>query len=99
MLFLILCTDRQDASELRQIHRPRHVEYWQALGNRVKLGGPFLNEAKPDGAAKGSMLVVEAESEAEARRLADNDPFTIEKVFAEIRVEPFRATLGEWPPR
>src|SRR5271154_1918387 len=98
MLFLILATDRPDAAALRAEHRPRHVEYWLSQGSTVKLGGPFLLQAQPDAAPRGRMLIVHAEHEAAARRLVEAAPFTAERVFGDVRLDPPRITLGEWQP-
>lgn len=98
MFFLVLAPDRPGAGEQRLAHRQQHIDYWQKLGDALKLAGPWLAEDKPDGDALGSMLIFEADTLEAARRLAENDPFTIEGVFAadKIRVEPLRPTLGAW---
>jgi len=94
MYFLIVGTDAPERASQRQALRPRHVAYWQALGARMKVGGPMLDE---DAAAKGSVLLVEAEDLAEAQAIAAGDPFA-EAVFGSVSVTPMRISLGVWPP-
>lgn len=94
MLFLITCTDREDALDQRMALRPEHLVYWQGLGETVKLGGPLLADDQPC----GSFFLVEAGDGDAARAIADGDPFARDGVFAEIEVTPTRATLGGWRP-
>ena len=84
MLFAIICTDKEDGLELRMATRPAHLEHLQALGDRLKIAGPFTTD---DGAQpKGSLLVVEADSIDAARAIADQDPYAKAGVFASVEV-------------
>ncbi len=70
--------------ETRSRVRPRHLEYMTGLNaeGKVVMAGPV-----GDGA--GAMVVYEAPSEDEVRRLVDEDPYTLEGVAVET-------SLREW---
>lgn len=70
--------------ETRARVRPRHLEYMTGLNTegKVVLAGPV-----GDGA--GALVVYEARSEDEVRRLIEEDPYTIEGVAVET-------SLREW---
>lgn len=70
--------------ETRARVRPRHLEYMTGLNTegKVVMAGPV-----GDGA--GAMVVYEAPSEDEVRRLIEGDPYTTEGVAVET-------SLREW---
>lgn len=53
---------------------------------RVFLAGPLTDRA-------GSLIVISADSLAEAEALAKEDPYTIHGVFERIEVHPFSQVL------
>lgn len=81
--FVIEGIDGKDASALREKHRAAHVAHLEALGERFVIGGPFLDD---DGREIGSMVVIEAESRADANSFAGSDPFVVEGVFEKVTV-------------
>lgn len=86
-LYVFHGLDKPGALELRKATRQRHLDWIASLSPRVKIGGPMLAE---DGAAPvGSMLVVEAETLAEAKSLFAQDPYEAAGLFAETSVRPF----------
>ena len=91
-LFLILCTDKPGARDLRAATRPDHLAHLASGGVEVKLGGPWLDEA--DGGPLGSMLVVEADDIAAARAFAAEDPYAKAGLFASVEVSPWRLVMG-----
>lgn len=82
-LFAATLTYVDDAEQIAQV-RPTHREYLQALLNegRIHESGPFADDS-------GALIVYSAETEADARELLANDPFTKGGVIAD-------ATLKEW---
>lgn len=88
-LFAIICTDRPDSLDLRMAHRPAHRAYLGASG-RVVQAGPFLR----DGAMCGSLIVISADSRAEAEAFAAADPFALAGLFAETRIEEWDRVIG-----
>ena len=86
-LYVFHGLDKPGALELRKATRQRHLDWIASLAPRVKIGGPMLAE---DGATPlGSMLVVEAETLAEAKALFAQDPYEAAGLFAETSVRPF----------
>lgn len=93
MLFVITALDKPGALERRLAHRPAHLDYIKAAGDRIKVGGALLNENEQP---MGSMLVIEADDREAAERFAADDPFSTEGVFEQVSVRPFRPALGAW---
>jgi uncharacterized protein len=91
-LFLVLCTDKPGARDLRAATRPAHLAYLEGRTAHVKLGGPWLDEA--DGGPLGSMLVLEAADLAEAKAFVAADPYSEAGLFADVRVTPWRLVVG-----
>ncbi len=92
MLYLIVCSDRPDSSQVRLDNRPAHVEYLKASAGRLKIAGPTLSE---DGERMtGSMLVIEAESRTDAEDWAAGDPYAKAGLFASVTIRPWRWTVG-----
>jgi uncharacterized protein len=90
MLFALICTDKPGSAELRTNTRPDHVAYLNSLGDKMKLAGPFLDDA---GNAMGSLVVVEAESRSDAEAMAASDPYKKAGLFASVEIRAWRWTL------
>ena len=91
-LFLLLCTDKPNARELRAATREAHLAYMADHAAQVKLGGPWLDAG--DGVPLGSMLVIEAANLASAEAFAAADPYAVAGLFAEVKLTPWRLVLG-----
>ena len=88
MKFVILGFDGPEGQAKRPIHRPAHLTRLEALQTRGRLilAGPFMDQA-------GSLIVIEADSQADAERFAAEDPYVVHGVFARIEVHPFLQVL------
>jgi len=84
MKFVILGFDGPEGVAKRKIHRPAHLARMDALDaqGRVVLAGPLTDQA-------GSLIVIEADSLAEAEAFARDDPYTVHGVFERFEVHPF----------
>jgi len=84
MKFVILGFDGPEGAARRKIHRPAHLARMDALDaqGRVVLAGPLTDKA-------GSLIVIEADSLAEAESFAREDPYTLHGVFQRVEVHPF----------
>jgi uncharacterized protein YciI len=71
----------------RETHRGAHIAYRKGLGDKIALAGPVLDE---DGAAIGSIIIVEAADYDAATRLAGADPYVLEGVLEVSAVKRFR---------
>ncbi|HJU28419.1 MAG TPA: YciI family protein [Candidatus Binataceae bacterium] len=88
MLFVIIGHDGPNGASLRPTVRPAHLENLRPLVERGKMiiGGPFTD-------GSGSLMIVDLDSEAEAREFAQNDPYTRQGVFERVEVKPFRKVV------
>lgn len=89
--YLIIATDGTDNSALdrRMSVRPHHfvkANELKAAGNFV-IGGAILDG---EGQMRGSMMVVQFDSERELRQWMDNEPYIQGNVWQHIDVKPFR---------
>ena len=84
MLFALIAHDKPNGLAKRQEVRPEHLKHLEALGERVVLAGPFLDDK---GDMTGSIVVIEAESYAAAKADFDRDPFMLEGVFDSVTIK------------
>ena len=93
-----MAEDTPNSLEKRMAHRQAHLARLQELQNtgRLLLAGPFpaidSNDPGPAGFT-GSLIVAEFNSLNEAMTWANNDPFLVSGVYANVTVKPFRKTL------
>lgn len=87
--FALLAWDREDVLELRARCRPKHLEGLAPLdaAGRIRYGGPMLGD---DGKPRGSVVVFDADSLADARRIVEADPYVTEGVFARWELHPMK---------
>ena len=89
MLYVLICQDKPDSSELRQSVRPKHLEY---LGSQeVRFAGPMFSDNQSE--MIGSIVFIVAESLAEAKSIADNDPYCLAGLFENVTVRPFKQAI------
>lgn len=98
MLFAIFGRDVPDSTELRGRARPAHIERLHRLRDegRLVLAGPHPKVASPEpGPAgfTGSLIVAEFASLAAAREWANQDPYLLQGVYADVQVLPFIQAL------
>ncbi len=89
-LYVISWKDKPDSLDLRMANREAHLAYAKTLDDRVKLGGPYLDE---NGQMAGSLIIVEADSLEEAKALHDKDPYKLAGLFEHSDITPWRVTL------
>ena len=85
-LFVMTGLDKPDALEIRKATRPAHLDWIDALGDRVKLAGPFIDES---GSPVGSMIMIDADDIENARSLFAEDPYTLAGLWADQTIRPF----------
>lgn len=89
--YLVTGLDGSDeaALERRMSARPLHFEKAKALkasGNFI-LGGAILDDA---GRMKGSMMVVQFESDLALQAWMDEEPYILGNVWQQVDIKPFR---------
>lgn len=82
--FVILGFDGPDGAARRKLHRPAHLARMETLDaqGRVVLAGPLTDKT-------GSLIVIEAESLAEAEAFVKEDPYVVHGVFERYEIHPF----------
>lgn len=99
MFFLILAPDKPGMLDRRLEHRQRHLDYWAAQGDALKVAGAMLSDDTVDATPIGSSFLIEAQDETTVRALVLADPFMVEGIFAdEVRIQPVRPAIGAWRP-
>ena len=93
MLFVVTCVDKPDSLDKRMANRPAHLAYLNGLGSGVKIGGALL---APDlKTPVGSLIVFEAESEADVLAILAKDPYSSAGLFESVSVKPWRPAVGQ----
>lgn len=90
MLFALLCTDKPQSLDLRMEVRAAHVKYLESLGASLKAAGPFTSD---EGQPTGSLVIIEAADRAEAKAMADADPYARAGLFASVDIRPWKWTI------
>lgn len=90
MLFVIIGHDGPDGARLRLTVREAHLRNLRPLVERGKviLAGPFTD-------GSGSLIVIDADSQADAEAFAHSDPYATQGVFERVEVKPFRQVFPE----
>ena len=92
MQFIITAHDGADALEKRMRVRPRHLENMAKLSEtgRIICAGGILDG---NGQPVGSALVVEFASRKQVDAYLAGEPYVIEKVWEDIRVETMNVVI------
>ena len=93
MLYAFVLSDRADGAAVREREMSAHRTYLAGVAERMAFAGPLLGE---DGAAVGSLLVIDFPDLAAARAWLAAEPFTRAGLYASTQVTAFR---NRWPQR
>ena len=91
MLFALRCTDKPNSVELRLANREAHLAYVKETGC-VRIAGPFL--AEDHDTMIGSLVVIEAETQAAAEAWAAGDPYGQAGLFESVEITPWKWVVG-----
>lgn len=95
MFFVVLTTDKPDASQVRADNRPAHLDYLKSFGSKIVAGGATLSD---DGEAMtGSFLLIDVADRAAAEDFARNDPFAKAGLFASTEIRRWRKVIFNPP--
>ncbi len=92
MLFAAMCHDKPDHLAVRLATRDVHVAWLKGMGAKVRIAGPFLDDTGE--IMQGSIVVIEAESLAEAKATFAADPYAVAGLFADVEIRPWRWVVG-----
>ena len=89
--YLIIANDGKDdeAMDRRMEVRPLHLAGAKKLkeNNNFVIGGAMLDD---DGNMRGSIMIVQFETQDDFQRWYDNEPYITQGVWKTIDVKPFR---------
>lgn len=88
-LYVISWRDKPGALETRMKAREAHLAYIHGQDGKVKLGGPYLDEA---GQMCGSLIIYEGDSLEEAEAFHAKDPYKLAGLFETSSITPWRLT-------
>ena len=91
-LFAFHCLDGENGAALRERHLSAHLAHVEVHIGDYAVAGPL----KREGNTVGSLLVIKADDEAEARAKFQADPYFTSGVWQSIRVSEFSAVAGDW---
>lgn len=93
-VFAVWCEDGPGAGALRRSHLDGHLAHVERHHDRYLVAGPL----RRDGAAAlvGSLFVVTARNEDEARSFLQEDPYFQCGLFARIDVRTLTPAAGRW---
>jgi uncharacterized protein YciI len=96
MQFSIYALDKPDAAPRRAEHRDAHRNRLRSAERPVKviLAGPLLSA---DDKPIGSLVIVEAEKEADVRAFVEADPYVKNGVYESADIRPITWTIGTPP--
>jgi uncharacterized protein YciI len=94
--YMALCRDdpEVDSAELRTREKEAHFAYIESILDRLLVAGPLTESTGTAYAA--SLFVYAVDTEAEARRLLEDDPYFKAGIYADVVVVPFVPAAGKW---
>lgn len=89
-LYMMLCTDKPGALELRKANREAHLAYVAQTGC-VTLAGPLLDNA---GEMAGSLIVLDLPDIEAAKAWGAQDPYARAGLFESVRMQEWKKVIG-----
>ena len=93
MIYCFICKDGPKADNLRKEHLAAHLSHVEEVIDTIKVAGPVPRDT--DG-YRGSILMLEAETEDEAWALFNTDPYAKAEIWDSVEILPFNAVAGQW---
>lgn len=95
MYFVILTTDKANATHIRQEMRPAHLEYIRGFGTQIVAGGATLAE---DGEVMtGSFILVDMADRGAVQAFLRNDPYVQAGLFDTVEIRRWRKVIFNAP--
>jgi uncharacterized protein YciI len=91
--YAVLAWDNADSAAARTSAAADHLAHITRVSDRICIAGPLRDD---DDKNVGSLLVVAADSSADAEALIRTDPYYAAGVWDRIEVRPFLAAAGTW---
>ena len=94
MPYICFCKDHPGSKKLRRDHTPAHLDYIEAILDRILIAGPLI-EAE-SGSYDASCFIYQADTLEEALQLLHNDPYFKAGIYAEVHCQQFQPAAGSW---
>lgn len=91
--YAVIAWDTPGSEAKRAAARDAHFAHIEQVIDRVLIAGPLRDEA---GGFTGSLVVVEAADEADARALFERDPYHKAGIWERAEIRAFTAAAGKW---
>ncbi|MEM7779387.1 MAG: YciI family protein [Pseudomonadota bacterium] len=91
-LFAFYCRDGENGATLRERLLADHLAHIEAHIDDFAVAGPL----KDGDETVGSLVIIKAENEAEARAKFEADPYYAAGVWQSIRASHFLGVAGDW---
>jgi hypothetical protein len=93
-VFAVWCEDATGSEGPRKAHLDGHLNYVERFHDRYLVAGPMRRGDTP--ALVGSLFVVTAADEADARAFLNGDPYFSQGVFGAVTIRAFTPAAGAW---
>jgi len=95
MYFIILATDKPNATQIRQQARPTHLDYIGGFGTQIVAAGATLSD---DGTAMtGSFFLVDMPDRGAVEEYVRNDPYVKAGLFERVEIRRWRKVIFHPP--
>ncbi len=91
-LYAFYCRDGENGAALREKFLAAHLAHIETAIDKIAVAGPL----KQNDETVGSLLVVKAENETQARETLEADPYFSAGVWQSIKVDQFLGVAGDW---
>lgn len=92
--YLALCHDGPEATAMRARHLEEHLLFIESNIDKVRVAGPIANSL--DEEFTGSIFLIAANNEDQAREILVSDPYIRCGMYREINIYPFIPAAGHW---
>lgn len=89
-LYMMVCTDKPGALELRKSTREAHLAYIAETGAVVQAG-PLLDAG---GEMAGSLIVLDLPDLDAAKNWGAQDPYALAGLFESVRLQEWKKVIG-----
>ena len=91
MYFVVRGFDRPGSLDVRMANREAHLAFVKGGPVKLHIAGPLTDGA---GQMRGSLLIFEADSEAELRDWLTGDPYQKAGLFERVEIDAFKWVVG-----
>lgn len=91
-LFTFYCRDGENGAVFREHSREALLKYFQEHGSEFVVAGPLVKGEQ----VVGSLLIIKADDEAQARARLEAIPYFAVGVWQSIRADEYQPLFGDW---